>query len=199
MITISLRGGAAQTQEHIKEIASEWLECANVQFQYVADWRAADVRIDIVQPGEGAWSLVGSDRRSIATDEPTMQLDLDGDVFEVHVKGSILHEFGHMLGAVHEHQQPHTLILWDIPAILVDHPDWTREDVDRNYLKKYQWNMSATAYDRFSIMHYPVPSRWTQDGYSVPFNTKLSDKDKEKMREMYPASTRAMLRNDSCD
>lgn len=182
-----------QTQEHVKEIASEWLEYANIQFQYVADWRA-NVRIDIVQYGEGSWSLLGTDRRSIARDVPTMQLDLDGEASEAYAKGSILHEFGHMLGAVHEHQQPHTPIAWNIHGILHDHPSWSREDVNRNILKKFERNTSATAYDPLSIMHYPIPSNWTQDGHSVPFNTELSDKDKEKMRERYPANTRKMSR-----
>ena len=37
-------------------------------------------------------------------------------------------------------------------------------------------------------MMYAIPAAWTNDGFSADMNTKLSEKDKELIRTVYPHS-----------
>jgi hypothetical protein len=53
--------------------------------------------------------------------------------------------------------------------------------------KKYApEDLTATTMDSKSIMLYPIPSRWTLDGFSAGFNGELSDQDKDLIRRAYP-------------
>jgi hypothetical protein len=40
--------------------------------------------------------------------------------------------------------------------------------------------------DTKSIMHYPIPAKWTLNGYTVGLNTDLSDTDKSFIHQQYP-------------
>ena len=50
----------------------------------------------------------------------------------------VVHEFGHALGAIHEHQNPKGGIEWNLPAVykyFAGPPNfWSKEDVDVNVL-----------------------------------------------------------------
>ena len=39
--------------------------------------------------------------------------------------------------------------------------------------------------DAESIMMYPIPLSWTQDGFSAGLNTNLTETDKQIVREAY--------------
>jgi hypothetical protein len=102
----------------------------------------------------------------------------------------VLHEFGHALGAIHEHQHPEAGIPWDREKVYEYYArtqNWSRTDVDNNIFAKYdrdQLNMSA--YDKNSIMHYSVTEELTVGDWSIGFNRILSPRDKDFMRIVYP-------------
>ncbi|KAI9459358.1 hypothetical protein HD554DRAFT_2197419 [Boletus coccyginus] len=82
-----------------------WEDWANISFE-PADVGNADIRIGF-EPG-GSWSAVGSGADKLDRKKPSLNLgwlqDLDTPTPED--RSTILHEFGHALGMMHEHQSP---------------------------------------------------------------------------------------------
>ena len=64
---------------------------------------ASDVRVSFNEPGE--WSYMGTQCRSIPTNQKTTNLGINFDD-ELESRHFILHSFGHVLGLIHEHQAP---------------------------------------------------------------------------------------------
>ena len=106
----------------------------------------------------------------------------------------VLHEFGHALGLIHEHQNPagrHRL-----ERARGDRgPERTAQQLDReqirhNVLDHYAPDaVTATDVDRLSIMMYPIPASWTNDGFSADLNGDLSETDIEFIRSVYSGDT----------
>ena len=101
----------------VKATVPEWEKYANVSFTFPLHWdpdSPPEVRIRF--SGNGFWSYIGLDvRDKVAHDnqpnmrKPTMSLrpdDLSEEEVKVAYRGTILHEFGHTLGFMHEHQRP---------------------------------------------------------------------------------------------
>ena len=102
----------------------------------------------------------------------------------------VLHEFGHALGLIHEHQNPNRRISWNRAAVIADLSgppnNWDEATIENNIFKRYDpASVSSTPTDPSSIMMYPVPAAWTTDGFSVGMNDGLSDTDREFIRRAY--------------
>jgi serralysin len=96
-----------------------------------------------------------------------------------------------MLGLIHEHQNPNRPIDWNRVAVIADlsgSPNkWTPEQIENNMFKHYNLNeLSATPTDSSSIMMYPIPRSWTNDGFWAGLNGELSETDKNFIRDAYP-------------
>jgi hypothetical protein len=94
-------------QNKVKNTINEWSTYANISFSFVQEG-TPQIRIAF-DPNGGSWSYVGKENTSIAADKPTMNLGwLDGssDTITDDEHGVILHEFGHAIGLLHEHQSP---------------------------------------------------------------------------------------------
>ena len=103
----------------------------------------------------------------------------------------VLHEFGHALGLIHEHQNPNKPIAWNKDAVIRDlsgPPNrWDTATIFNNMFKTYQpKQVIGTDVDPTSIMMYPIPLAWTTDGTSAGLNGELSDIDKKLVRDAYP-------------
>ncbi|MBN9415501.1 hypothetical protein ABS71_03510 [bacterium SCN 62-11] len=110
---------------------------------------------------------------------------IDSAVF----KRVVIHEFGHALGAVHEHQNPNVNIQWNREAVyaaMARPPGrWTRATTENAYFN----TMPSDLYSEFddkSIMLYQIPKEWTTDGFFSPYISKLSEMDAEWARQAYP-------------
>ncbi len=102
----------------------------------------------------------------------------------------VIHEFGHALGLIHEHQNPTSGIQWDsarVYAYFMGPPNkWSRFEVDENIFKKYAVSeTNYTAFDSNSIMIYAIPSQFTKNGYSVNSKSKLSNTDISFIADKY--------------
>ena len=184
--TLSIRflDGTAEQQDMVREIAPEWTEHANLSFEFTDD-PTAIIRVTFDET-DGAWSYVGTDNLSIPLHAATLNLGWQDE-------GVILHEFGHMIGLSHEHQNPVGGIQWNEDKVIRDlggPPNhWTPDQVRHNILDKYNVDqIHGTAFDPDSIMLYAFPSSWTLDGFSTEENEKLSDLDKAFVQAsvMYP-------------
>jgi len=104
----------------------------------------------------------------------------------------VVHEFGHALGCIHEHQSPTEDLKWNADAVyqaFSGPPNyWSKDEIDHNILQKYSpEGISATSFDTDSIMLYQFDGSLFTDGVGTPLNTHLSDKDKGMIAQMYPA------------
>ncbi len=110
---------------------------------------------------------------------------------DAEVQRVVLHEFGHALGLIHEHQNPAQGIQWNRDAVMRDLSgppnNWDLATIEHNMFEPYaadETNFTAT--DPASIMMYPIPASWTTDGFSVGLNSALSDTDKWFVNAEYP-------------
>lgn len=174
--------GTASQKDFVKKTCVQWSKFANVKFTFPAAG-PYDLRIGF-NPNDGAWSYVGTDIKSITG--ATMNLGwLDVDV--------VLHEFGHSLGLLHEHQNPTSPIKWNEAAVIRDlsgSPNyWDEETIRHNVLSPYlPENVITTALDKMSIMMYPIPQSWTLDGFTTPGGRVISDVDSAFIGKVYPFS-----------
>lgn len=172
--------------DKVRNIAERWLDHASLTF----DWcdEGGDIRISFT-PG-GSWSYVGTDAKAISSADPTMNFGwLKPDTDDEEYQRVVLHEFGHALGAIHEHQHPEGGIPWDKPKVYAYYArqGWDTDQVDNNIFGKYSMRqLNSTDYDKESIMHYPVPRELTTGGFEVGWNRDLSGRDKELAERVYP-------------
>jgi serralysin len=150
-----------------------------------------DIRIAFEQ-GNGSWSYLGTMCRDIDKPKPTMNYGwLTPSSDEAELRRVVLHEFGHAIGLIHEHQNPKGGIKWNRPAVIKDlsgPPNrWDEATIESNMFRYYPpTDVIATDVDAKSIMMYPIPKAWTLDGFSSGFNGELSDNDKALIQGVYP-------------
>jgi Astacin (Peptidase family M12A)/Bacterial pre-peptidase C-terminal domain len=183
-ITIRFMSGTAQQKDMVTQIAPEWTKHANLTFQFTED-PTAKIRVTF-DSNDGAWSYVGTDNLNIPLHAATLNLGWQDE-------GVILHEFGHMIGLSHEHQNPDGGIQWNEQAViqaLAGPPNfWDEATVRHNVLDKYRADqLHGTAFDPNSIMLYAFPAAWTTNGFATHANEKLSDLDRMFIQgaKMYP-------------
>jgi hypothetical protein len=189
---VGFLAGDADLQDRVKAVAQRWTgpEMANLNFQFV-EQGDAEIRVDFIE-GDGSWSFLGTECRDIPADQPTMNYGwLTPDSADDELQRVVLHEFGHALGLIHEHQNPQGGIDWNVPAVLADlggpPNNWDEQTARHNVLDHYaQDAVTSTPVDPESIMMYPIPAAWTNDGFSADMNTDLSAQDKELIRKVYP-------------
>jgi hypothetical protein len=102
----------------------------------------------------------------------------------------IIHEFGHALGMVHEHQNPEGGIEWNEQAVLnyfSGAPNyWDEDQIRYNVMDKYDSNLlNASQYDPKSIMLYAFPGSLTVNGVGTQANAIMSPTDIEWMAKVY--------------
>jgi hypothetical protein len=187
-ITIRFLSGSPQLQRRVRTVANEWTKFANLTFEFVP--RApSDIRIAFVQDNS-AWSRLGTTCRAIREPEPTMNFGWLTDASsDADLRRTVLHEFGHAIGLIHEHQNPYPQhIKWNTAAVKADlsRKGWSDRDIEDNIFKHYNKDdVRATDFDPLSIMLYPIPKSWT-DGFSCDLNRELSEKDKHAVGYVYP-------------
>ncbi|HEX7998116.1 MAG TPA: hypothetical protein VF528_06970 [Pyrinomonadaceae bacterium] len=192
IITVSFLDGEESVQEKVRTVAQRWTGpgMANLRLSFQED---NDSLIRISFRYSGSWSVLGTACRNITdTSQPTMNYGwLTPDSTEDEVNRVVLHEFGHALGLIHEHQNPAGGIKWNRDAVIRDLSgppnNWDLETIEHNMFRAVEKQESNyTSLDPQSIMMYSLPSRWTLDGFSVGLNNGLSAKDKEFIRQQYP-------------
>ena len=189
VIKVKFLSGSKELQNKIIPIAKEWEKYANVKFNFVPSGDA-DIRVLIGGSGSGHWSYIGTYVNSIDKGEQTLNLDsVDLTYSDAGLKTVVLHEFGHAIGLLHEHSSPISGIKWNKEKMYEEYAKigWTKEDVDFQVFTSYKNSYTnGTKYDSKSIMHYPVNTGETLDGYTVDWNLQLSKGDIELISALYP-------------
>ncbi|MEX3008629.1 M12 family metallopeptidase [Hoeflea sp. TYP-13] len=183
-LRIRFIGGTQDQHDMVTSIAPKWTEYANLTFEFTDDPRA-EIRVSFDE-NDGAWSYVGTDNSDIPLHAATLNLGwLD--------QGVILHEFGHMAGLSHEHQNPDGGIVWNEAKVIEDlsgAPNfWDEATIRHNVLNKYRADqVHGTEFDPASVMLYAFPDSWTTNMGATSENHDLSEQDKAFIASevMYP-------------
>lgn len=192
VLTIGFLDGKPALQWKVAKVALEWMKYANLRFVF-SDVSEATLRISFKQPG--SWAFQGTDALNIPKDQPTINFGwVTPDTLESEVRRVVLHEFGHVLGLVHEHQAANARIPWDKEAVyreLSGPPNnWTRQQVDVTMFQEYASDYFPVekAFDPKSIMMFPLSKNFTGGRLVVGLNLDLSDTDKEFVQRLYPSA-----------
>lgn len=170
-------------QQAVKKVVRERIKpLVNLDIEFVKEPSQANVRISF-DPNGGAWSLVGTDHLHQKTG-PTMNLGW----FDV---PTTIHEFGHMLGMIHEHQNPKgEKIHWDDAKVFAwasRTQGWSEEITEQNIINKYNRNsINGSNFDPLSIMLYFFPAELTTNNIGTKQNLRMSGLDAMWISKMYP-------------
>jgi hypothetical protein len=189
-ISVGFLNGDPAVHQKVEKYAHQWEQYANIKFKFGSP--NPQIRI-MFRPG-GSSSYIGTDALSPElAGQATMYYGwLTPTTADDEYSRVVLHEFGHALGAIHEHQHPDASIPWNKEKVYVyyaqtQNPPWSKEDVDENIFKLYDrsW-LQYGSYDKQSIMHYAIPKELTDGVFHVDWNRDLSDLDKSVMHTVYP-------------
>jgi hypothetical protein len=194
IVRCRLLDGSPKMQKKVKTHCKQWEKVANVKIRFVTK-DPAEVRISFYAD-DGSWSAVGRDALNTAyfpTHQPTMNFGwVRDDSDPVEDRAVILHEFGHALGCVHEHQAPTFDRKWNEAAVMKyfkGPPNyWDADAIRSNVLQKYSpRGMQSTDFDPKSIMLYAFDAGLFSDGKGATNeNTDLSTTDRSMIKRMYP-------------
>lgn len=194
-LRVKILNGSEKIRSKVKQYANVWTEYANIKFDFV-DSGAAEIRVNI-DASRASWSYVGTGCLTIAAEKQTMNFGwLTDSTSEAEFSRVIVHEFGHALGCIHEHQSPAASIPWNKPAVYNYYKTtqgWDTAKTDNNMFRLYEATTTQfSTFDPSSIMLYAIPSSLTTNGYSTGWNTQLSQTDKDFIAKAYPAESRGL-------
>jgi hypothetical protein len=167
--------------EAVKKVVRERIQpMVGLKFVFVP--QGGIVRVGF-NPHGGSYSLVGTD--CIKSKEiTTMNFGwLDAS--------TIMHEFGHVLGMIHEHQNPlGKPIAWDDSKVYQwarQTQGWKQPTTYHNIIERYDVDqLNASKFDKHSVMLYFFPPQLTTNHKGTSSNHRLSREDVKYISKIYP-------------
>lgn len=155
-ISIRFLDGDPALQASVKSVALEWTQVANLNFVFLTQG-PTDIRISFT-PGNGSWSYIGTVCRTIEEPVPTMNYGwLTPSSEEAEVRRVVLHEFGHAIGLIHEHQNPEGGIQWNEAAVSHDLSgppnNWDAATIENNIFQHYLQERRCSYWCRSKLDH----------------------------------------------
>src|SRR5450759_1343076 len=187
--------GSPIQQSKVIHYAKIWEQYANIHIDFITT-KDEHVRVSF-KADPGSWSAVGKDALNstyFPKNQPTMNFGwLEDGTDDKEYERVVVHEFGHAIGCIHEHQQPNENLQWNKEAVYAQFSGppnrWSKSEIDSNILEKYSpQGINATIFDRHSIMLYQFPAALFLNHVGTPNNYHLSSKDKAFIKKMYPKS-----------
>lgn len=195
VLKINFLDGNTELIEFVKQVAKEWVNVSDVDlnYEFVSDALASDIRVSFV--GNASWSFIGTQALEIPKDEPTINLGSIKYMEDLKDKRfAVLHEFGHVLGLIHEHQSPGIHDEWNWDEIFKTYQtnfDWTEETTKETINRNLEtMNTDDTFYknkifDPASVMLYNFPSNFFKKPIQLIKTDELSEGDLELVKNIY--------------
>ena len=189
VLTVYFFGGQNSRTQRVLEYASIWSQHCGITFQ--ATDKVEDAKLRVAFQAPSSWSYIGTDALGVPRNEATINFGwLDDSLPEMDYKQVVLHEFGHALGLIHEHQSPTANVQWNKPYVywyFWQHHGWAKADVDRNLFQEFEkTTIRASSLDKESIMGYYIPPIFTLNQQEFPQNYILSKMDESYIGKLYP-------------
>lgn len=221
-LRVCFMGGSDAVNARVAQIASMWTADANTSLKLdfgkpakprrcdPSAQRESQIRVSYDQPGY--WSVLGQVSVVYLTQqEASLNLDGFGDAdlaaFDnPEIKSIILHEFGHALGLLHEHQSPASKCAqefnWNhIVSYLSGPPNsWDEDTIKRNMATESAEDLMMTDFDAKSVMLYSFPAEFYVNGgnsscYISHSNTDISPLDRATVEYMYTSDMAQRQKN----
>ena len=189
--------GHPTVQDLVRQAVTAWEGCANIRFHFLGPERFADAHIRITMPPSRVFqSYLGCQSLMFDRRVPSMTLGFTDDVLAslAEVRRLVLHEFGHALGLIHEHQNPNGGLQFRIPEVYQyfwQTQHWDQQTVQEQIITPATMSelKNAVAFDPDSIMLYSFPASIIAAGpvTATKVNYDLSDGDKRYIASIYPS------------
>lgn len=171
---------------------TEWQSYTGLDFVSEDNISDSDIRV-FFTPNDGHWSVIGNDsNHSSLVNQPTVNFDpVDfSNMNKSDRFGILLHEIGHSIGLIHEHQKDTSPIIWNRQKVYDDCFNWYGWDtskVDLNIFNSYNSNdlFHSKEFDTDSIMIYAIPTGWSSNYQINRTNNVLSKLDKSFAKAYY--------------
>lgn len=169
-----------------------WEEITGLDFVVAESIEDSDIRVSFMK-NSGHWSYIGRDAENASlVGNSTINLDPEDlkNQAEQTRFGIMLHEIGHSIGLIHEHQKDNSPIVWNKDQVYKDCANWYGWDqtkVDLNIFDSYNSNelFYSKMFDVDSIMIYAIPNGWSSNYQINTMNTSLSETDKKFAKAYY--------------
>ena len=179
-------------------IEKYYVPLINLKLEWDVEMNDSDVRISFVSDA-GAFSMLGNDALNIPKDTITMNLGwLDQNYSNTDDKPTLIgtgvvvvHEFGHMLGMIHEHQRSDEPMNWNKEVVyesLGNPPNnWSRDQVNEQIFKQVDIDtLNASNFDKNSVMEYIFPNNFFISNQNLNATKYLSNLDIIWVNKTYP-------------
>lgn len=183
--------GSKRLKTRIENAATQWLEYANLKFEF-GDRADAAIRVSF-RSDPGSWAYQGKTALLASPNQPTVNFGwLRDSTPKDEVERVVLHEFGHVVGLQHEHGNPASSLRWnkeEVYRTFSGPPNhWTRAEIDATIFAIWPPSYFPVhkVFDRDSIMMYPMPANMLVGGEAIGWNRSLSAIDKQFAAALYP-------------
>lgn len=182
-------------KEAIKLVVKERIQpFINLQIIFIdntdTSYSLSDIDVTIgFDPMKGCYSNIGIDSKVTVQQNDNNQTSMN---FAWLTPGTIIHEFFHALGAIHEHNNPigNQGISWCVNQVInyfEKTQGWDKQTVENNVLKKYDVSqLNGSVFDPCSIMLYFFPPSLTTNGIGTVNNEIMSPDDVLWLNKNYP-------------
>jgi len=189
-LRVRFMGGTQPLRQRIFRLVQLWGVYANIGLEPSDD---DDAEVRVAFDRGGSWACEGTNCLTLPHDQPTVNFGwFDNNTAIDELERVVLHEFGHVLGLAHEHNNPEGEIKWNKETVyqdLIGPPNyWEESAIEKAMFQTWPDDRFPLRkpFDPRSIMAFPIPSRWTMDGFSIGLNPIISSADKEFISRLYP-------------